>query len=117
MTSHYPQLTNYLNQLPFLNLPDVDIPISKHDQLAIKSFVPNDESIPPFGMLTTKNILKINSTIQLSICIFGKFILEGENMYDGIELASALCYSLGITENRPDTNDMSIPESWNKLLN
>jgi hypothetical protein len=109
-------MPSYLDTLAQLNLPSSTIAVSRP---AILSFSHDEESLAPYGMMLAMHMiqsLQPGAAIYFPLLVIGKFIEEGDNLEDGLELASNLCAALGITSSVLPYEALAKPRSWHIRL-
>ena len=134
----FPLFVEALKSYPQLNLNHFSKNNNSMNEI-IQSFSGDENSLAPYGLDISKLLIKyndnitsdilkmndltlktnqllINSNNSMNLFIFGKFVNEGDNTIDGLELASILLYILGLTNTITDLTSLPTPLSW-KLKN
>jgi hypothetical protein len=116
LTAVYPKLASYLDSLQQLNLPSS---ISKASRPVVLSYSQDEVSLAPYGMVITKHVIDRVAQMESqgsegtpTLLVLGKFVEEGDNSFDGLELASSLCSILGLTDTALLGDKLNVPHSW-----
>lgn len=101
-----------LDCLAQLNLPGSGQAVSRP---AVVSYSHDEESLAPYGMMLAKLIIQSfqsGAIMHISLLVIGKFIEEGDNLADALEIASHLSAALAITPFQLPLDSLAKPRSW-----